>query len=62
MNSKHVFKYVYDPRDEGKPTHIITHETYSVSLPEIIMEFEQYLRGTGFNFTGSLEIVQEDEE
>ena len=30
------------------------------SLPDLLQEFEYFLRGCGFHFDGSLEIVEED--
>lgn len=37
----------------------VTFETNSETLPEILEEFEQFLRGAGFHFDGSVDIVQE---
>jgi hypothetical protein len=33
--------------------------TSAVSLPEILQEFEHFLRGSGFYFEGNLELVEE---
>lgn len=33
----------------------------TVSLPDMISEFENFLRAVGFVFNGHLEIVEEDE-
>ena len=37
----------------------VTVETNNVSLPDILAEFEQFLRGAGFHFDGQLDIVEE---
>lgn len=40
---------------------VVTHETPAVCLPDILEDFEAFLRGCGFVFSGHLEIVAEEE-
>ena len=35
-------------------------ETESATLPDILEDFEQFLRGCGFGFKGRLDFVEED--
>ena len=37
-------------------------EFESQTLPEIVLNFETFLRGCGFNFDGHLDFVVEDED
>jgi len=37
-------------------------EFESQTLPEILLNFETFLRGCGFNFDGHLDFVVEDED
>ena len=46
-----------NPWDESLDSKV-TLETNSVSLPDILAEFEQFLRGAGFHFDGQLDIVE----
>lgn len=38
-------------------TNRITHETMNETWPEILEDFEMFLRGCGFHFNGSLDVV-----
>lgn len=46
-----------NPWDESLDSKV-TLETNSVTLPDILAEFEQFLRGAGFHFDGQLDIVE----
>ena len=46
-----------NPWDESLDSKV-TFETNSVTLPEILAEFTQFLRGSGFHFDGELDIVE----
>lgn len=37
----------------------LTMESYEITLPELLRVFEQSLRGAGFIFDGTLEIIDE---
>ena len=37
-----------------------TLETHSITLPEILLDFEMFLRGSGFRFDGDVAIVDSD--
>lgn len=38
----------------------ITHETEACTLPELLEDFENFLKGVGYQFDGHLDIVQEE--
>lgn len=40
----------------------ITLSGEEVSLPELLRNFEYFLRGAGFHFDGAVDIVEEDDE
>lgn len=47
-------------RDEyNRPSNKVTVESYDITLPEIIRAFEHALRGAGFIFDGTLDIIDE---
>lgn len=43
--------------DDGDTIEVVTH---AVSLPEIFVQFEQFLRGCGFSFDGEIDIVEDE--
>ena len=45
----------------NKTTEKITLETYDETLPDLLRCFEQALRGAGFIFEGTLQIIDEKE-
>lgn len=45
---------------DGGPMETVIHITHSVSLGEIINDFEYFLRGAGFHFNGGLGVVEDD--
>lgn len=47
-----------NPWDESLSSRV-TMETNSETLPDILAEFEQFLRGSGFHFNGQLDIVEQ---
>jgi hypothetical protein len=47
-----------NPWDESLDSKV-TFETNSVTLSDILVEFTQFLRGSGFHFDGQLDIVEE---
>lgn len=46
---------------DGGPMETVIHITHNDSLSEIINDFEYFLRGAGFHFDGSLDIVTDDD-
>jgi hypothetical protein len=46
----------------GQPHSTVTVTTDAVTLPEVLSQFEDFLRGCGFHFEGSLELVEEESE
>lgn len=48
----------YGSVPDTKIIHCVEGET---SLPEILQSFEDFLRGSGFSFDGSIQVVENDE-
>ena len=57
----YFFVKTKDPANAFDHTEI-THEVDTCSLDDLIREFEHFLRGSGFYFNGTLEIVVDDNE
>lgn len=58
-------KFVCENRDPWNHDQLVTCttvETNNVVLQDVIRDFEDFLRGVGFNFPGHLEIVDEEAE
>lgn len=53
---KGVVNYPNQPRKE------IVITTDAVALPELLQEFQDFLYAMGFNFKGTVDIVEEEEE
>ena len=47
--------------DNDNPTSTVTHEFYEDYLPEVVMMAESFLRGVGFCFNGTLDIIEDEE-
>lgn len=43
------------------PNKKISHTSEEESLSEILKDFEDFLKGCGFHFTGHLDIIEEEE-
>jgi hypothetical protein len=51
-----------DPNNAHSITKVeMTIETNDISWPELVEEFECFLRASGYIFTGKLQMVNEDE-
>jgi|CXWL01.1.fsa_nt_gi hypothetical protein len=57
--SKFIFIKEQD-KDNHFDTTTVRIESDTVSLPELLNDFEDFLRGAGFRFDGSLEIVDDE--
>lgn len=47
-----------DPNNEYDQTKV-THEFYAVDLSEMLEQFQDFLKGCGYQFSGNIEIVDE---
>ena len=61
MNAKHQFKYTFSESDmeEFSPVEITFEVPGDVSIPQMLYNFESYLKACGFYFDGHLEIVDD---
>lgn len=51
---------IIEHRDEyNKTSNKVTFESYEITLPELLRAYEQALRGAGFIFDGTLDIIDE---
>lgn len=57
MNN-HTFSWVH--ADESNRITRLEYSSSAETLPELLADFEQYLRGCGFVFDGQVDIVSED--
>lgn len=57
----YIFKKKIDPEIKFPQTEI-TFEIpqYDVTLTDLLAEFEDFLRGCGYQFNGSIEVVEDD--
>ena len=61
MNAKHQFKYTYNEGCEDfSPCEITFDMPGDVSIPQMLWNFECYLKACGFVFDGHLEVVPEE--
>jgi len=58
---KFTFKCGPELREGWTDRTEITYTMEEVGLQEVLMGFENFLRGCGYHFDGSLEIVEQDE-
>ena len=59
--AKYTFIYEHEPTPyDGTVESKRTVEFYADSLEQIFSEFESFLRGSGFNFNGVVDIVEEE--
>ena len=66
MSSKYEFKCsipetFYDYKGEPNYKTVITHKTDEENLTDLIENFEHFLKGCGFVFSGRLSLVDEEE-
>jgi hypothetical protein len=54
------FTFVCDHNSDMSPGPVLTFETDKDYLPEVLEDFELFLRGCGFFFDGHVDIVQEE--
>jgi hypothetical protein len=58
----YIFKKTIDPENHfDNSTVEISIQASSVVLEDLLVEFENFLRGCGYNFNGRLDIVEEDD-
>jgi hypothetical protein len=58
-----MFKFIKE-QDESNPYSItrVEHQVNAEALPEILEEFELFLKGCGFQFDGTVDIISVEEE
>jgi len=61
MNAKHQFKYTFSESnmEEFSPVEITFEVPGDITIPQMLYNFESYLKACGFYFDGHLEIVDE---
>ena len=59
MNAKHQFKYTYNDTDleEYSPVEVTFEIPATATIPQMLRNFEQYLRACGYVFDGALDVV-----
>jgi hypothetical protein len=45
---------------QGQPTTTCTVTTEAESLPDVLNDFAQFLRGSGYHFNGTIEVVEDE--
>ena len=55
------FKFEHLCEYRNQPKNKLVYKTTAVTLSEVLLCFEDFLRGSGFHFSGRLEIVEEDD-
>ena len=55
-------KYTFKSENnyEGQPNTIVTVDTDAVTLPELLIVIEDFLRGVGFSAKGRLDIIPDE--
>ena len=56
------FTFTYEVDYQGQPKQGVNYTTTAVTLPNILADFEQFLRGCGFAFDGQIDIVGDNNE
>lgn len=59
--SKYTFKVEHNSYSAGNKSSVEL-VTDVVGLPELLADFESFLKGAGFSFNGHVEIVEEDND
>jgi hypothetical protein len=54
-----VFKKLKDPNNQYD-TADLEMQSHAVTLPEILTDFQDFLKGSGYCFDGEIEIVKEE--
>ncbi len=55
------FTFTCDHNDDMGPGPVLTFETERIFLDDVLMDFQDFLKGCGFVFDGELQIFKEDE-
>jgi hypothetical protein len=56
------FTFTCDHNDDMGPGPVLTFETERLFLDDVIMDFQDFLKGCGFVFDGELQIFKDDFE
>ena len=54
------FEFKYRANYTGQPQYESVVKTSAETLPDILSDFEQFLRGAGFSFEGEVDIINEE--